>query len=135
VCEAGDDASTEGIATGRHHDRNRSCGILGRQDRRRAPRQDHVHIQANQLGRQVRQTLQPFVGRSVFDREVLPLDVPAFMQTLSKCVEVGSILCRKEWHENSDPIHLSRLLRSGGERRGEHGSQAKDEGAAVHSIT
>src|SRR5262245_15000273 len=32
----------------------------------------------------------------------------------------------------SNPINPSRLLRLGGERRGEHGSQASDEGAAVH---
>src|SRR5262249_53298936 len=34
----------------------------------------------------------------------------------------------------SNPITPSRLLRLGGERRGEHGSQASDEGAAVYLI-
>jgi len=37
--------------------------------------------------------------------------------------------------ENTNASDPDRLLRLGGERRGEHGSEPSDEGSAVHSIT
>src|SRR5262249_60601886 len=36
--------------------------------------------------------------------------------------------------QNPNVVHLPRLLRLGGQRRAEHGSQASDERAAVHPL-
>jgi hypothetical protein len=58
------EALRDGVARSRDDDGNRVRSILGRQNRLRPPRYDHVHFDPNQVGRQL--------GGSVLDDEVLP---------------------------------------------------------------
>jgi len=54
---------------------------------------------------------------------------------LPERVEQGRPIGRGRQAKKTYPRHLARLLRVGGERRGEDGSQASDESAAIHSMT
>jgi hypothetical protein len=60
-----------------------------------------------------------------------------FAQRLPECVEATRIGGSGRASQKADSGNPSRprLLRLDGERRGEQGSQASDECAAVHSIT
>src|SRR6267142_5743928 len=73
--EADDEPILDRITTPRHDDWDRSRGVLRFQRRSRPPRHDQVYLQANQVGRQVREPLGSAVGRSILDHIVLPLDV------------------------------------------------------------
>jgi len=65
----------------------------------------------------LRQLVQAAVGRPEFPDEVSTFGVSSFSQTLLKCLEKG--LGWLPLAQESDPVDLSRLLRLGGERRGE----------------
>jgi hypothetical protein len=73
---------------------------------------------------------------------LLKRDIPSFDQVmLAKAVPelieqwLGERKLRGTGPQHTDPVDLPWRTRLGGERRGEHGSEASDEGAAVHSIT
>jgi len=132
--EAGHDALGSGVATRRHHDGNRSRGLLGRQRRRRSPCHDHVDLELNQLVGQVGEPFSAAVGRAVLDHEVLALYVPVFSEPLFECAEVRCVRhCRHDL-QHTDAVNLPRLLRLSGERRGEGpGQRGQQEEAAVHA--
>jgi hypothetical protein len=91
VCEAGDDALANRIANSQDDHGNRRGGVLGRQSRRRAPRQDHVYVQANQFRGQARESFIAAIGRSVLDEETASLNVPELPHPLSEPIDIGSI--------------------------------------------
>src|SRR5262249_8902473 len=80
---------------------------------------------------------EPFglpLGVSVFDHDVAALDVTEVTQSLTEGLLYvgGSGQVGRQVADSSD---LGRLLGLGGERRGKQGSQASDEGAAVHQAS
>jgi hypothetical protein len=82
VRQAGDEPLPNRITGARHHNRDRARGVLGRPDRVAAPRHDDVHLEPNQLGRQVGEPLVPPLRIPVLNDEVLALDVVELAQTL-----------------------------------------------------
>ena len=128
--EAGDEASSDRIANGRHDDRNGSTRPLRRQGRWRPPRENQIDLQANQL---VCQFQEPFVApvrRSIHDLEVLPLLVPKFPHPLSEGIDVGSVEDGGSRLQHADPVDPPCRLRPGDERcdeqhKGDNGGGAQ----------
>ncbi len=75
----------------------------------------------------------PTMSVSVLDGDVLALDVAEVEQPLPECRSVRlSRRCRFGREQDTDPRHSPRLLRRGGERRGEEAaSQATEERTSV----
>ena len=55
--QAGDESFPYRIIVRRHHDGDRAGGVLRRTDRGDAPYHNHLHLEPDQLGRQVREPL------------------------------------------------------------------------------
>jgi hypothetical protein len=70
----------------------------------------------------------------MLDREISPFDVPERPKPLNEpapqVLPFG--ISQRNVTENAYPKDLPRLLRLSGKRRGEDGSKASDERAAVH---
>jgi hypothetical protein len=92
----------------------------------RPQRYDDVHLEPDQLGRQVGQPVDPILRISIVDDNILTLNPPELAQPLPECVEQGRPIGRGRQTKKTYPRHLSRLLRVGGERRGEetHGEDS-----------
>jgi len=74
------------------------------------------------------------VGKTVLDRNILPLDIAGFVQTAVKCHESFRHRVARRTHQNSDCRHR-RLLRPRRERPRRHAAEKRDERAPLHSIT
>src|SRR5262249_17067715 len=72
------------------------------------------------------------LGSAALDDDVAALDVAELTQPLAKRPRHHAIDSKR--CEISDAMDLPCLLRVGGERRGEHGSQSSDERAAVNRL-
>src|SRR5262249_26435062 len=107
-------------------------GALGGRDSLRCPRYDEVHLEPDQLGRQVGQPVDPILRISIVDDNILALNPPELAQPLPERVEQGRPIGRGRQTKKTYPRHLSRLLRVGRKRRGEEAESASDEGAPVH---
>jgi hypothetical protein len=97
---------------------------------------DDINFERNQFGRESAEPLELSLGISVFDHDVAPLDVTEVTQSLTEGLwQVGARghVVRQVAYSR-DPV---RLLRLGGERRGEEAAgDAHDERSPVHySIT
>src|SRR5262249_53204443 len=89
------------------------------------------------IGNKRRQSIILTLGPAVFHRDVLPLDVSAFLQPLMECCECIGGLARGPTAEKADHRHR-RLLRARRERQhGRRATERRDEVAAFHghSIT
>lgn len=124
--EACDSPAADGIANSRHNDGNRSRGVLGCLGFWRPRRKNDVHLQTDQLSREVGQPVEPALCRSILEDNILTLDPAAFTQPLPKRFELGERIRSGPSHENTYPRGLCRLLRPGGERRGEE-AEGKDD--------
>src|SRR5499426_197747 len=118
--EARDEPGTNRIANGNHDDRDRPGGVLGCRRYLRPRRcDDEVHLEPDQLGRQVGQPVDPILRISIVDDDILALNPPELAQPLPERVEQGRPIGTGREAKKTYPRHLSRLLRVGGERRGE----------------
>jgi hypothetical protein len=124
--EARDEPGANRIANGNHDDGDRLGGVLGCRHSLRPPRYDEVHLEPDQLGRQVGQPVDPILRISIVDDNILALNPPELAQPLPERVEQGRPIGRGRQAKKTYPRHLSRLLRVGGERRGE---EARAQGA------
>src|SRR4030095_5616781 len=88
---AGDDASTNGIATRGHDDRYRPRGVLGRQRCWRSSRHDDVHLESNQASCEIGEPLSVAVGGAVLDHKVLAFDVAEFLKALAERGEIRRV--------------------------------------------
>src|SRR4029453_9462434 len=95
-------------------------------------RYDDVHLEPDQLGREVGQPVEPTLRKSIVDDNILALNPPELAQPLPERVEVGRRIGRGSRPKKTYPRHPSRRLRLGGERRSEeHRSRASEKCAAV----
>jgi hypothetical protein len=62
---------------------------LDRRGGRGSSRQDQVDIETNQFRREVRESLDPTIGRPIFDDEVSPFEVTEIPQPFAQPVEIG----------------------------------------------
>src|SRR5262249_12231202 len=132
--EVGDEPGADRISNGRDDDRNRAGGLLDGHRYCRRWGDNDIRLGTDQFGRKLGQSLDLSARESVLDGNVLPFDVPELLQSLPE----GANFRRgpgRTVMEKPDPgnLRLARPLRLGGERRGEHGSEASDEGTTIHS--
>ena len=99
---------------------------LAASDRRIRPRHDDVDLEPDQLGRESGEPLVLSLRPSVLDHDVLALDVAELAQpSPERLDEMLGRHGRGRGHEEADPIDLPRLLRLGGERRGEEAASQR----------
>jgi len=97
-------------------------------------RYEDVHLEPDQLGREVGQPVELTVRKSILDDDIPILDPPEFAQPLPERVEAE--IGRRPRPEVAYPGHLSRRLRVDGEGHGEDTEGANDERPSLHySIT
>jgi energy-coupling factor transporter ATP-binding protein EcfA2 len=108
--EARDEPDANRIANGNHDDGDRLGGVLGCRHPLRPPRYDEVHLEPDQLGRQVGQPVDPILRISIVDDNILALNPPELAQPLPERVEQGRPIGRGRQAKKTYPRHLSRLL-------------------------
>ena len=116
--EACGELLADGIGHGDENDRDRAG--LGKQgsDRRRAPGEEHVRLQAHQLLAGSGEAV-PVAGReTIIDAEVRPVGPAEALHGFEECRSLGSPLriVFTGGHENAEPAELARLLRAPGQR-------------------
>src|SRR5262249_14079792 len=124
--------ATAGLKNDRYHRGSRFC----RETRSgSADSNNHRNLVANQITRQVRQSIILPLRPAVFDRYVLALDVACFLQALAeRDHEVRGVSERGAAQETNN--RHRRLLRPRREwPRGRRAAEQRDEFAPVHSIT
>ncbi len=130
--QAVDKPGLDRIAREDHDDRDGlRRGLRGQRGRARG-RDDHIHLESYQIGREGRQPLDVALGPAVLDLHVLPVD-PAELAHPSQ--ERGQSLLdgfARRGSEITDPVDLARGLRLGGMRCREDAAHcASDEGSAI----
>src|SRR5262249_21723768 len=119
------------------HGYNGDCRgrLLGRTGCCRAAGDEDINSEPDQPGRKVGQPVGPALRPPILDDDVLALNPREFTQPLPK--RRDDLLASNTPTVGRKPYTLSlpRLLRPGAASGGNHGSQASQECAAVHSIT
>jgi hypothetical protein len=122
------------VDTGIEHDRNGRGRTLGRERRRAIASKKDRDLPTNEVRREARQPIVLTLCPTVFERDVLTLDIASLSESLPERDEQWSALGQRRATEKSD--HRHRLLRARRERpRGRRAAEQRDEFAAVHSIT
>ncbi len=103
----------------RQDDRDRPGGVFSSLGPKRAAGHYDVHLEPDQLSCEIGEPLSPPLRRSVLEDDVLALDVAQLVQLLSERLIDWVGAGQSPLLKNTDPIDLPRLLRLGGERRGE----------------
>src|SRR5438046_1955681 len=75
VSKADDQATTDRIRHGRHHDGNRPCRALDCTDRRRGRSDDEVHIELYEIRGHGWKSFLVFAGPPILDDQVAALDI------------------------------------------------------------
>src|SRR5207245_1347403 len=112
--EARDEPGANRIANANHDDGDRVGGVLGCRHSLRPQRYDDVHLEPDELGRQVGQPVDPILRISIVDDNILAFNPPELAQPLPERVEQGRSIGRGRHTKKTYPRHLSRLL--GGQR-------------------
>src|SRR5262245_61256554 len=107
MCKAGNDPYGNGIAVGRHDDRDCRCGTPGGRDSR-CVCHDDIDVQPNQFGGMTGQQIIT-VRITKFNLEVLAFHVAKIAKTGQKCVS-SRMLYRSRKPEVSQPNHPGYLL-------------------------
>src|SRR5262249_61044584 len=134
--EARDEPLPDGITDSHHNDGDRLGRLLGRQHRWRRHGGYDVHLEADQLGREVGEPLVLPLRPSVLHDDVLALDIAQVAQPLLEGLAICTANKRGARTEPADPVYLSRRRRLGGERRHEEAEGGDDDeptGAVPHS--
>jgi hypothetical protein len=113
--EARHQPDAHGIDRVRQNDRYRLRHVLDGQRGRRRRCDDQVEVESSERGGKLRKSLRASVGVPTLHDEVLSLHVPEFPELLKE----GFIDRHGRDGNKADPPYLRRLLRLGGERRGE----------------
>src|SRR5262249_8869134 len=111
----------------------RSRGFLGSESAWSARRHDNVHLMTDQLGDEGWEALIPPLCPPVLNADVLTVGVTVLAESLAECVHEIGLKGRGRVTEVTNTGYR-RPLRLHAARRGEHGSQASDEGATVHRV-
>src|SRR5215471_17128320 len=119
----------------RHDERSRLVELANSDDCFRAVRNNHVHIQLEQLLGQIGQSFSPPGSPSIYQDEILTLDVTELLQSVLKSVDGGRWSTRQ--CEKPNPSKFCGLLRPRRERpRGCCATEQADEVAPIyHSMT
>ena len=99
-----------------------------------AERDQQRHRKPNQLGRERRQTIEPSLGVSVLDRDILADDKAGLLQSLQERGPLGCFGLRRAAAEIANYRH-ARLRRGPKRRQRGGGVDQREELAASHSMT
>ena len=113
--EARDETKPDRVFADGKDDWDRRGCRLGRECGRVSRRGDHRDLSTNQIACQRRQSIQLSLGPTIFDRDVLPLDVSGLVQASAKRAQTDCILTVRSRAEEPDHRHR-RLLRARRER-------------------
>ena len=80
------------INNARHDDGDRPRRLLRRLDRGRGVRHDDVHLEVDQLGRQIWEPAVLTLGPSGLDGEVLPFNIAQVAQALAERPEAPAVI-------------------------------------------
>src|SRR5262249_36828825 len=118
-------------------DGDRLGGVPGCRHSLRPLRYDEVHLEPDQLGRQVGQPVDPTLRISIVDDNILALNPPELAQPLPERVEQGRPIGRGRQPKETYPRHLARLLLRARRERPTRcrAAEQRDERAALHSTT
>src|SRR5215470_5471567 len=113
MCQIRHYANAEGVTNGAHDDGYRRGGLLRGEHGVGTPRENDVYVEADELVRQLGKSFVVALGVAVLEANVLTLDIPEIIESLSKRVDGRPGLDRQDTDRNYFP---SRLLRPCGER-------------------
>ena len=131
--ETRDESEPNRIGKTHSDDGDRPRGVLRCQGCRRRRRYEDVHLEPDQLGREIGQPVESALRPSILDDDVLALDPPELTQPLPERLADAGISGVRAGGEIAYPGHLPHLLRPGGERRGEEAAgQRTQERPAIH---
>src|SRR5262249_49955711 len=117
---------------GTHEDGYRCGGLLRREQGVGSPRENGVYVEADELVRQFGKSLVAPLSVAVLEANVLTLDIPEIIESLSKSVDRRPGLDRQDTDRDYFPSHL---LRTCGERPSSRTADQSNELATFHSIT
>ena len=109
VREARHDADVERLGDCRHDDRDHFRHCFGRFGGRRSSRDDQVHRQVNQLGREIEEPLRLPIRGAVLDAQILPFDVPTLAKTAQQRVQVVAVQLGRHRLENAHAVQVAAL--------------------------
>src|SRR5262249_21296379 len=138
--EALHDPVAHGIDADRHNDGDGGGHRLGCPRQLRTAGHDHVRFEANQLGDNVAESLVPALSRPTLKDEILASHIAQGPQALHQCSPAWAdrlgpshLRNRLGGGDEADAVNLPRLLRLGGEWRGENApAHPSNEGSPVH---
>ncbi len=113
-----------------HHNGNSSRRSLGRPCSDDTARDDHVHRQPHEVGREFRETFEPALRPAVLDEDVLSLGVAQVAQALPEGIRRW--VDGRAYAQDTDSRDLRGLLRFGGDRRDEE-SKREDQSQAAQA--
>jgi hypothetical protein len=134
--EADDEARLDRIDAEEEDDRNCRSRRLGSECRRRAVGDNHAYPPTNQIGRQIRQSIDLALRPAVFDGDVLAVEITHFVEALPESRQTARdvVGLGRSGAEIAD--HRHRLLRASATRSCDYGSRDQgNEAAPPHSIT
>src|SRR5262249_36974142 len=102
----------------RHDDGDRRRGALSRFGSGRGPRDDNVHLESNELGREGGESVNVVAVEAALDEDILALDVPQLPHALEETLP-GASASRAVWRappQKTKPIDFRGLLRASAER-------------------
>ena len=126
--KTGHESSADGIGLAHEHDGNRARDFLGRERAAGRCRDENIHLEAEELGRECGQPVDVPRRISQLDDDVLTLDIAKRPKPIPKGREPapGLVELARREREIPDPPGLSRL-RVGDERRGKTEENDCDE--------
>src|SRR5262249_39731750 len=102
--EVRDEPEPNRIANANHYDGDRLGGVLGGHGSWRRRGYDDVHLEPDQLGREVGQPVKPTLRKSIVDDDVLAFNPPELAQPLPERVVEGK--AGRATRENTYPVEL-----------------------------
>src|SRR5262249_24215587 len=131
--EFGRETECDRIAATDEHDRYGRGGSPGRaQGGNRTD--DHGHLPMHQICRECRQAIELVLGPAEFDRYVVAVDEPGFLQAITECRYPVTGFDSRTGVKEADPRHRL-LLRIRSERPRRRAAEQRYELAPLHSIT
>src|SRR5438067_9336129 len=129
MCQVRHYANAEGVTNGAHDDGYSRGGLLRGEHGVGTPRENNVYVEADELIRQLGKSLVAAFSIAVLEANVLTLDIPEIIESLSKRLDGRPGLDRQ------DTDYFASLLRTCGERPSSRTADQSDELATLHSIT
>src|SRR5258707_14533668 len=131
MCQIRHYANAEGVADGTHDDGYRRGGLLRREYGVGPPSKNDVYVKADEIVRHLGKPLVVSLGVAVLEANILTLDIPEIVESLSKRVDGRPGLDRQDTDRDYFPL----LLSTCGERPSSRTAGQSDELATLHSIT